>query len=127
MEKALPPEELAKKELADLLASGLLDEGHLRHFVFGLSIIFRRYLERKYQIRAAEHTTEEILADLRESTLIEEERKKATRNFLSEIDPIKYRGMEPSENEIQNWIDQLEDFIQIPITPIQEEPLEEAA
>jgi len=127
MDKTLPPETLAKKELADLFASGLLDEGHLRAFVFGLSIIFRRYLERKYQIRAAEHTTEEIVADLREATLIGEERKKATRHFLSEIDPVRYRGVEPSEDEIQNWIAQLEDFIQIPATSNQEEPLEEAA
>jgi hypothetical protein len=127
LETLLPPEERARRDLMDLLASGLLEEGHLRDFVFGLSLILRRYLEHKYQIRAAEHTTEEILIDLRDCTLIEEERKKVTKAFLLEIDPIKYRGMEPSEKEVQNWVGQLENFIQQPKPPEDEEAMEEAA
>ena len=127
IQKALSPEERAEKELADLLASGLLEEGLLRDFVFGLSMIFRRYLERKYTIRAAEHTTEEILADLRQCASIEEEPKKATKDFLIDIDPIKYRGMEPSPQEVQGWVSQLETFIQIPLPVGDGHVVEEAA
>ncbi len=127
MQRVLSPEECAQAELQDLLASGLLEEGRLRAFVFHLSLLFRRYLERKYAIRAVEHTTEEILRDLRTSELIEEEKKGLTRAFLMEIDPVKYRGVEPSLEEVQGWVSRLESFIQVPASPIHGEAMEEAA
>jgi len=126
-ERTLTPEERAQKELQDLLASGLLEEGRAREFVFGLSMVFRRYLERKYSIRAAEHTTEEIMADLRGCERIDEDRKRATRSFLAEVDPVKYRGVEPSEEEVRAWIGTLESFLQVPVAALEAEGLEEAA
>lgn len=94
-EMLLPPEELARKELRDLESTGILDEQRYREYVFNLSMIFRRYLERRYSISAVEQTTEEILTNLRRERILQEEGKKEIRSFLEETDPIKYRGLEP--------------------------------
>lgn len=94
-ELRLPPEELARKELRDLESTGILDEQRYREYVFNLSMIFRRYLERRYGFPALEQTTEEILAKLRKGKILEEERKREVRSFLEDTDPIKYRGLEP--------------------------------
>jgi hypothetical protein len=56
------PEEIAMDELENLEATGLLEEARYREYVFGLSLIFRRYLEGRFHVPAAEQTTEEILA-----------------------------------------------------------------
>ncbi len=95
----LPPDERARKELADLEATGILEEERYREYVFGLSLIFRRFLEWKYRISAVEQTSEEIMARLRKGKVLEEELKKMTRSFLEETDPIKYCGLDPRGEE----------------------------
>jgi len=111
-EVRMPPEETARRELASLAGSGLLEEGRLREYVFGLSLIFRRYLERKLAIPAAEQTTEEILASLRSADFLGEELRRMARSFLEETDPIKYRGLEPREPETDSWTTGLMGFIE---------------
>lgn len=109
-----PPtaEEEAQRELADLDASGLLEEERYREYVFGLSLIFRRYLERKFGIPAAEQTTEEVLQGLRSSQRLGEDFKRAARAFLEGTDPIKYRGIEPDRQETEGWRTKLVSFVE---------------
>ncbi len=102
-EQYLPPEEKAHRELKHLEATGLLEEERYREYVFGLSLIFRKYLERKFQVPAAEQTTEEILISLRTTQLLTQTLKKAARTFLEETDPIKYTGIAPQTEETDTW------------------------
>jgi len=99
--RRLPPDERARKELADVEATGILEEGRYREYVFALSLIFRRFLEGKYSIAAAEQTSEEIMAHLRGGRVLGEELKKVIRSFLEETDPIKYCGLDPRGEETE--------------------------
>ena len=111
VEKHLDPEELAQRELRHLETTGLLEEKRYREYVFGLSLIFRRYLERKFELPAAEQTTEEILASLRKNQILDSALKNMARNFLEETDPIKYRGIDPHSEETTHWRAKLLAFI----------------
>jgi len=104
------PEEIAMDELRNLEATGLLEEARYREYVFGLSLIFRRYLEGRFHVPAAEQTTEEILASLRRAKDFDKALKEAARSFLEETDPVKYRGLEPQPDETQTWRSHLGSF-----------------
>ena len=115
---ARPPEEMARRELDDLEATGILEEERYREYVFNLSLILRRYLERRFSIPAVEQTTEEILAALRGSSALEEETKKKIRSFLQESDPIKYRGLAPAGAETGGLREQLLALLHAAAAPI---------
>ncbi len=106
------PEEIAMEELENLEATGLLEEARYREYVFGLSLIFRRYLEGRFHVPAAEQTTEEILASLRRAKNFDKALKEATRSFLEETDPVKYRGLEPRPAETETWRSRLLSFME---------------
>jgi hypothetical protein len=106
------PEEIARDELQDLEATGLLDEERYRDYVFGLSLIFRRYLERRYHLPAAEQTTEEILVSLRKAKHLDKALREEARYFLEETDPIKYRGLEPQPAETDGWRSRMLSFLE---------------
>ncbi len=106
------PEEIARDELRDLEATGLLEEERYREYVFGLSLIFRRYLERRFRLPAAEQTTEEILADLRRARHLDKPLKEQARSLVEETDPIKYRGLEPQPEETDGWRARLISFLE---------------
>ncbi len=118
------PEEIARHELEDLEATGLLEEERYREYVFGLSLIFRRYLERKFHLPAAEQTTEEILVSLRQAKHLEKGLKEEARSLVEETDPIKYRGLEPRPEETDGWRDRLISFLE---QAAESEDIEEAA
>jgi hypothetical protein len=105
------PEELARDELEYLEATGLLEEERHREYVFGLSLIFRRYLERRFRLPAAEQTTEEIFTSLKKAEHLDKSLKDMARWFLEETDPIKYRGLEPRTAETEGWRSHLLSFI----------------
>ncbi len=106
------PEEIAMEELENLEATGLMEEARYREYVFGLSLIFRRYLEGRFHVPAAEQTTEEILASLRRAKNFDKALKEAARSFLEETDPVKYRGLEPQPEETETWRSRLVSFME---------------
>jgi len=106
------PEEIAMEELENLEATGLMEEARYREYVFGLSLIFRRYLEGRFHVPAAEQTTEEILASLRRAKNFDKALKEAARSFLEETDPVKYRGLEPQPDETETWRNRLVSFME---------------
>lgn len=108
----LPPEELARKELQDLEATGLFEEARYREYVFTLSLIFRRYMERKFHMPAVEQTTEELLLSLRKGGNLEETLKKMARTFIEETDPIKYTGLNPRGEDTEKLQRQLISFLE---------------
>ncbi len=106
------PEEIAMDELENLEATGLLEEARYREYVFGLSLIFRRYLEGRFHVPAAEQTTQEILVSLRRAKHLDKALKEAARSFLEETDPVKYRGLEPRPAETETWRSRLVSFME---------------
>lgn len=57
---ALPPIEIFRRELAALDGRGLIAGGRVEEYVFGVSLIFRRFLSSQFGFDATEMTTREI-------------------------------------------------------------------
>ena len=64
-----------------------------------LSAIVRRYLERRYEIRAPELTTEEFLVEASRGTRLSSEHRQLLTSFLERCDRVKFAGYRPDAQE----------------------------
>lgn len=97
-----PPYEEAVEALAALESKHYLQKGLVREYVFELSDILKRYIERRFSINAAEFTTEEMLAWLGVSPLAKEQRT-AMEWFFRATDPVKFAKMLPDNDTIDRF------------------------
>jgi hypothetical protein len=92
------PWEAATEELEALLGLGLVEAGRFRELYEGLSDLTRRYIERRFDIRAPELTTEEFLEKARGSEALAAQRESLGR-FLAHCDLVKFARYQPSDEE----------------------------
>lgn len=85
-EYRMSPIERAWAELDRLLKRGLPGRGRYKDFYVELTLVVRRYIQRKYGIKAPQMTTEEFLREAKPS--------EALREFLVSADMIKFAGVE---------------------------------
>jgi hypothetical protein len=97
-----PPYEEAIDALARLDEKQYLMKGMVREYVFELSDIFKRYIERRFEVNAAEFTTEEMLDWIKRSKLESADRKIAEW-FFSATDPVKFAKMLPDNDTIERF------------------------
>lgn len=95
----LPPYEEASEALLRLFNSELIHNKQFKAYYFHLSEIMRRYLERRYDVRAVEMTTMEILFNLKSIHFDEATRKKIG-SLLANCDLVKFAKYLPEEEEI---------------------------
>lgn len=105
-----PAHEIALAELQTLLESSLLIEGNFKGFYSVLSDILRRYIERRFYIKALEETTSEILMSL-EEVEIDSPSIELVRTILRESDLVKFAKYAPEETDIQKTVEQTKQFI----------------
>ncbi len=105
-----PPYEEAIEALAALKAKELIKKGMLREHIFELSEILKRYMGRRYDIPAAEFTTEEILIWLKAAPLSEEHRE-SMNWFFGTSHPIKFARLIPSQKDLETLCLKAESFI----------------
>jgi hypothetical protein len=84
-EHAMSPIERAMLELGRLLEKGLPGRGRYKDFYVELTMVVRRYIQRKYGIRAPNMTTEEFLREAKPSDEL--------RRFLESADMVKFAGV----------------------------------
>ena len=84
-EHAMTPIERALLELNRLLEKGLPGRGRYKDFYVELTMVVRRYIQRRYGIRAPNMTTEEFLREARPSDEL--------RRFLESADMVKFAGV----------------------------------
>jgi hypothetical protein len=106
----LPPHEEALKALSELEAKQYLLKGMIREYVFELSEILKRYIERRFEVNAAEFTTQEILEWIKVSNL-ELEDKKSLEWFFDITDPVKFAKWIPDNDIIYRLLPCVRDFI----------------
>ena len=102
----VPPEhayDRALRELADLLAGGLLAEGRIKEFHVALSEIVKRFLGTLHGFDALDRTTRELMADLRARQL-PEGLSEETYRFLCAADLVKFAKHRPETIEIDNTV-----------------------
>ena len=92
-EHRMSPIERAWVELDRLLQKGLPGRGRYKDFYVELTMVVRRYVQRKYGIKAPHLTTEEFL---RNNRIIELSNNRIVelRKFLESADMVKFAGVE---------------------------------
>ena len=90
----MSPIQRAMVELERLLKKGLPGRGRYKDFYVELTMVVRRYVQRKYGIRAPNMTTEEFLHELAQSGRQNAEQSKTLTEFLESADLVKFAGLE---------------------------------
>ena len=90
----MSPIERAWVELDRLLKKGLPGRGRYKDFYVELTMVVRRYVQRKYGIRAPHLTTEEFFAELARTEHQTAEQTRSLRKFLESADMVKFAGVE---------------------------------
>ena len=95
-EHRMSPIERAWVELERLLKKGLPKKGKYKDFYVELTMVVRRYVQRKYGIRAPNLTTEEFFSEVAkpEHKLNSAE---ALKQFLESADMVKFAGVDANE------------------------------
>ena len=90
-EHRMSPIERAWVELDRLLKKGLPGRGRYKDFYVELTMVVRRYVQRKYGIRAPHLTTEEFLREFGDEG---SGKKDELKRFLESSDMVKFAGVE---------------------------------
>jgi hypothetical protein len=97
-----PAHQIAYEALQDLRRKNLPYTGRIKEYYSELSDIVRRYIEARFNIRAAEMTTEEFLFSLRDSDDLTGAQKNLLKEFLTQCDMVKFAKYGPLEKEIED-------------------------
>lgn len=104
----VPPWIEAQAALDDLVDDDAA--GDMDALYTGLTRIIRHYIERRFDIRAPELTTEEFLTEARRSEQLAPYRESLER-FLTHADLVKFAGYAPSTDEVTASVDSCRDFV----------------
>lgn len=104
--------EIARTRLDHLLAQPRPTNAQVDVFFVALSGIVRRYLEDRFDLRAPEFTTEEFLASVGSSPDFSQPHQALLRQFLRQADLVKFAGVQPSEEDIENSINSARQFLE---------------
>jgi len=105
-------DELAWRQVEELLAENLVEKGQLKPFYRRLSAILRTYIENRFGLRAPERTTEEFLEDLATTDALGPDHKRLLEDFLAHCDLVKFAELQPTSEQIQGTFDACKDFIE---------------
>lgn len=106
-----PPYEEAMEALAVLEAKQYIAKGMIREYAFELSEIVKRYIERRFDINAAEFTTEEMLDWIKVSPL-DPDCRKSVEWFFSTTDPVKFAKWLPDNDTVYRFGPSMRSFIE---------------
>jgi hypothetical protein len=108
----------AFEELEQLTREQLIEKGIVREYYFRLSEIFRRYIERRFQIPAVERTTEEIMPAIARLQICDSAIKAETREILCYADLVKFARFCPdrktSDTDYQRVVRVIEETKEVP-------------
>lgn len=96
----LTPVQRALKRLDELISSRLAESGQIRRFYFGLSDLFREFIEDELEIPACEATLEELRPALKASPWLDNEQVRDANWLLELADMAKFAQFVPPREEI---------------------------
>ena len=109
---ALSPEEQARRDLASLEASGLLEQKQVQPFYFRLTDILRHYIEGRFGLQAPRSTTAEFLHEMGHSSVLNNSQQDALSQFLRAADMVKFARHEPSPETGREALSQARLFVE---------------
>ncbi len=107
----LSPEEQARRDLANLETSGLLEQQALQPFYFRLTDILRHYIEGRFGLRAPRATTAEFLSEMGHSQVLTMEQQQTLGQFLRSADMVKFARHQPPVETGQAALEQARFFV----------------
>ncbi len=102
---------IAFSELEELARDRLPEKGEVKIFYHRISNILRRYIEKRFGLRAPEQTTEEFLAGFDADTNLDKSFKPLLRKFLVQCDLVKFAEHRPAGDDIDKTFDNCRAFI----------------
>ncbi|MEE2907846.1 MAG: hypothetical protein VX527_08430 [Planctomycetota bacterium] len=121
---ALSPEEQARRDLASLEASGLLQQKQVQPFYFRLTDILRHYIEGRFGLQAPRSTTAEFLLEMGHSSVLNNSQQDALSQFLRAADMVKFARHEPTPETGREALSQARLFVEETATNENEERTE---
>ena len=110
-EHRMSPIERAWVELDRLLKKGLPGRGRYKDFYVELTMVVRRYVQRKYGIKAPHLTTEEFFAELQNSNTQTLDNSNTLRKFLESADLVKFAGVEATPEMVDEATDSARGYL----------------
>jgi hypothetical protein len=108
-----PAHIIAYEQLEALQQKNLIGQGRIKEYFIEISDIVRHYLENRFRFHAPQMSTEEFLANVRNSAALIQTHKDLLKDFLASCDLVKFAKYTPREEEInsvylaaRNFIDQ---------------------
>lgn len=111
-EHRMSPLERAWAELARLLKRKWPAHGRAKDFYVELTMVVRRYIQRKYGVRAPHLTTEEFFGALSDSLRQSSEQTARLHDFLSQADLVKFAGVQADEAMIDAAVASAKTYLQ---------------
>ena len=110
------------EKIRNLEVSDLFSQEQIKEFYFRLSVIFREYLEGRYQISALDRTTSELLSEFRRLNFTLDMNNQV-RDLLDNADLVKFAKVTPEPEEIEGDLNRVKNFVAM-TTPVKEEAVE---
>ena len=111
-EPDLTPQQMAWRELNDLLGSKL-SEHDVKEFFVQLTAVVRRYIERTTGIKPPEQTTEEFLREINQQQRFSTAENTRLEAFLESADLVKFAGYQPDAESIKESTHRARQFIEL--------------
>lgn len=106
----LPAHQIALQRLSSLKKKDYIKKGQEKEYYSEITEIIRVYLEDRFDVRALELTSNEIINRLK-YTNISPDDKYALREVLETSDLVKFAKMKPSEMDNENALFKAEEFV----------------
>ena len=110
-EHRMSPIERAMLELDRLLKKGLPGRGRYKDFYVELTMVVRRYIQRRHAVRAPNLTTDEFLRAAAENPAFSREALAELKQFLESADMVKFAGVEASPEMADDATDKAKDYL----------------
>ena len=110
-EHRMSPIERAMLELGRLLEKGLPGRGRYKDFYVELTMVVRRYIQRRHDVRAPNLTTDEFLRTAAENPAFTREALEGLRQFLESADMVKFAGVEATADMADSATDKARDYL----------------
>ncbi|MEW5895005.1 MAG: hypothetical protein AB1650_04535 [Candidatus Omnitrophota bacterium] len=107
-----PAWEIARIELETLKEKNFPEQGLVKLFYSELSLILRRYIERRFLIKAPEMTTEEFLGSLGHTATLNSSQKSRLRDFLVSCDMVKFAKQGATPEQMHSSFDLVGKFVE---------------
>ncbi len=111
-EREQDPRKKALSDLFELEKKGLIEKALFKDFYSEISLIIRLFIERQYQLKAPEKTSEEFFQIAQESPVLSSELKSGLKDFLEISDLVKFAKLSPTTKDCYLAIDYARAFIE---------------